>query len=356
MLEELKQRPQRRKVEDEAKQAEERAFNRSYRETRKQIAKEQGAAAGVAAAASGFSAAALEDARQRVLSGGQSTPKAPMAPSTTTVAKEQRFVEVPARGRTYRVPDPQWYSASQEQRERLMDAVDAEDRKKEDDNLSLRVSNELFDLRDKDQARAKRREAEQDELIALLVARIEALEGENRTIKVEASKELAEQLARVSEVVVGAANVETSLRNQTVASKAEADRQRDEHRQRLEATERVVGDQEGRLKSSGQLYQELSNKFEDRGARLEQRLSKAEVRQDELDGGITASRKVLQAVTGTDFNSAIDLAVKEAFDARLSGALEELIERRYVLVSPTTGTDGYDDKRDDLAKPFLGKK
>jgi hypothetical protein len=64
----------------------------------------------------------------------------------------------------------------------------------------------------------------------------------------------------------------------------------------------------------------------------------------------------LRAVTGTDFDSAIDLSVKRSFDDRLDGALEALIERKYVLLAPTTGTDGINPKIDSDAKPFLAKQ
>ena len=39
--------------------------------------------------------------------------------------------------------------------------------------------------------------------------------------------------------------------------------------------------------------------------------------------------------------------------SQLEGAMEGLIERKYVTTAPTTGTDGYEPKIDSSAKPFL---
>ena len=74
---ELRAKPQRKGVEAEVQQVEQRAFDRAFTDTRKQIAKEQGAAAGAAAALGDAPASAVAAARQRALGGEQP------APSTT---------------------------------------------------------------------------------------------------------------------------------------------------------------------------------------------------------------------------------------------------------------------------------
>ena len=278
-------------------------------------------------------------------------------PTRLGPGEDQQFVQVTARGKQYRVPDPQWYSLSQEQQTRYLDAVDGDGQSKRDESVALQSVNQLLVLRDRDSAKAAKREAALLEVIAGLTARVDALEQAERTHEIKASKELAEQQARLSEAVIAASGVEASLRNQTAASQVEHDRQRDEHRARLEATERVVGDQEGRLKASGQLYQERGNALEDKAATVEQRLAKAEVQQVELNDGITANRQTLRAVTGTDFASQIDLAVKQSFDARLEPAMEELVAAKYVTTAPTVGTGGINAKLDNgTDKAFLTRQ
>ena len=48
--------------------------------------------------------------------------------------------------------------------------------------------------------------------------------------------------------------------------------------------------------------------------------------------------------------------MKRSFDNQLEGAMEGLIERKYVTTAPTTGTDGINPKIDSTAKPFLAKQ
>ena len=122
MLEELNAKPQRKGVKEEAKAAGKRAYDRAYKKAAIDTARAEGAAQGTTDAVIDAPSSAVEAARARAIGGGSvdAPPAAAPAPEesgTTSVPDGQRFVEVPARGRTYRVPDPQWYSASQEQRD-----------------------------------------------------------------------------------------------------------------------------------------------------------------------------------------------------------------------------------------------
>lgn len=133
----------------------------------------------------------------------------------------------------------------------------------------------------------------------------------------------------------------------------ESEEQAVQHRQRLEATERLASDQEGRLKSSGTLFQERTVAIEDKLAAGESRQQKLDVQQQENSNGIAANRDTLRAVTGVNFTSEIEMAVRRSFDDRLEPAMEELVERKYVTTAPTTGTDGYDPKPEGYDKAFL---
>ena len=94
----------------------------------------------------------------------------------------------------------------------------------------------------------------------------------------------------------------------------------------------------------------------DQVAAIEPEVKSLAVQVTEIRDGIAANRQTLEAVTGTDFDAAIDLSVKKAFDDRLDGALEELIERKYVTTAPTTGSDGFDQQITSNAAPFLTKQ
>ena len=348
-MEELKARPQRKGVEAEVQQVEQRAFDRAFTDTRKQIAKEQGAAAGAAAALGDAPASAVAAARQRALGGEQPAPS-----TTTTRAKTPsgRIIQQPDGSR---VPE-EFYDLSPEQQKRFKQLAAEQESKEKDDNAALTAVNTLLDLREKDSARVKVLEQQLSTALAVIEAMQQRLDNQDNSLEVTKSSELAEQLAKLSDAVVGAAAVETSLRNQTVASQAEMDRQRDDHRQRLEATERVLGDMEGRLKSSGTLFQERSNAVVDQLAGAESRQAQLAVQQTENADGIARNADTLKAFTGYDLETAINDSVKRSFANQLAPELESLIERRYVLLSGTTGSDGIQQESTINVRPFLARQ
>ena len=195
-------------------------------------------------------------------------------PTRLGPGEDQQFVQVTARGKQYRVPDPQWYSLSQEQQARYLDAVDGDGQSKRDECVALQSVNQLLDLRDRDAAKAAKREAALLDVIAGLTARVDALEQSERTHEIKASKELAEQQARLSETVIAASGVEASLRNQTVASQVEHDRQGVESRAALEAQATAIDALKGSVKSTTQLMAERSNAIQDQLAQVAPQVQK----------------------------------------------------------------------------------
>lgn len=249
--------------------AEQAAYNAANQRAKKQAARDRGAADAIAEAP----ASVVEAARQRALGGG--------APATPAVASQpaptsglQQFVQVTARGKQYRVPDPQWYSLSQEQQARYLDAVDGDGQSKRDESVALQSVNQLLDLRDRDTAKAAKREAALLDVIAGLTARVDALEQADRTHEIKASRELAEQQARLSEAVIAASGVEASLRNQTAASQVEHDRQGVESRAALEAQATAIDALKGSVKSTTQLMAERSNAIQDQLAQVAPQVQK----------------------------------------------------------------------------------
>ena len=249
--------------------AEQAAYNAANQRANKQAARDRGAADAIAEAPPSV----VEAARQRALGGGAPATPA-VASQPTPTPGQQQFVQVTARGKQYRVPDPQWYSLSQEQQARYLDAVDGDGQSKRDESVALQSVNQLLDLRDRDTAKAAKREAALLDVIAGLTARVDALEQSERTHEIKASKELAEQQARLSETVIAASGVEASLRNQTVASQVEHDRQGVESRAALEAQATAIDALKGSVTSTTQLMAERSNAIQDQLAQVEQALRK----------------------------------------------------------------------------------
>ena len=334
MLEELQAKPQRKGVKQEADAAAQRAYERSYKKAAIDAAKAEGAAAGVADAVGGgidAPVSAVESARQRALGGNQSNVSdtgvapAPEKSGTTSVPDGQRFVEVPARGRTYRVPDPQWYSASQEQRERLMDAVDEEDRKKSNDNLALRAASEVMGIQDRDRAEIRSLKGQLDSLLSIVEAMQRRLDAKDNQLEIAKSEALAQQQVEVANTATNLLTVKL----QADSEMQEFNRLREvaaaESRAQLEAQSVAIEALKGSVKSTTTLMGERSNAVLTQLADAESRQAKLDVQQTENSNAIAANRQTLRAVTGTDFASEIDLAVKRSFDDRLDGALEALI-------------------------------
>ena len=208
-----------------------------------------------------------------------------------------------------------------------MDAVDAEDRKQADDNLSLRVSNELLGLRDKDSARIGALEGQLTTLLGVVEALQRRLDQRDNQLEVSKSEALLEQQAAIADAVLNAAAVETSLRNQTVASQAAHDQQAIESRAQLEAQATAIDALRGTVSSTTQLMAERGNAVVDQLATAESRQARLGVQLTELEGqadaiGNPITRPEIQALV-TDAVTAewkaqqpalVDAAVDEVRD------------------------------------------
>ena len=92
-----------------------------------------------------------------------------------------------------------------------------------------------------------------------------------------------------------------------------------ESRSQLEAQAVAIDALKGSVKSTTTLMGERSNAVLDQLGEMEPRVQQLAVQQTEINNAIAANRQTLRAVTGTDFDSPIDLLVKRAFDDRLDG-------------------------------------
>jgi len=297
-----------------------------------------------------MTSSALSRARQRALA-QSSAAKAPSKPAQVPAASQEMVllpegVSVPM----------SYYDLKPDEQKRMVELLKQKEATKAEESAAIAMIKQLVDLRDRDQARWSKERSELLEDVAALTARVAAVEEQDRKLEVQKSQELLEQQASFGEAVVAAAAVETSLRNQTAASQVELDQQRDEHRDRLAATEKIMGDHEKRLRTSAVLFGERSAAVETQVASLEQNVAKAEVDQANIDNDIKRNKQTLSAVSGIDLQNEIDASVKKSFDAQLEPSMTELVQRKYVLLAPTSGTDG-EQSRDDLtppiAKPFL---
>ena len=293
---------------------------------------------------------ALERARQRALGGD--TPARPVQPKT--VARQR--ITIQARGREYPALDPGYYELSPDQQGAYLDSLDALEDKKKGETLFDRTALAVMDIA---QAQGKKI-TKLERLVESLVGEVRELRQElsqrDQALEIQRADSLVEAESQLAQTIVNAAAVEASLRNQTKESEVVHERQRLETQAQLESLAAPITTLEGRVKSSTTLMGERSNAVLDQLASIEGRLSKTEVSQTEIDDGIRRNRTTLETFTGYDLESAIDSSVKRSFDNQLEGAMEGLIERKYVTTAPLTGLDGYDPKVDSSAKPFLAKQ
>ena len=292
---------------------------------------------------------ALQRARARALGLTQEVKTAPR-PSLPTPS-----------GRTVKMPDgtvvpEEFYDLKPEEQRRMVELIKQKEADKADESLTLRMVKQVMDLLERKEAKWSKERSELMEVIAGLSARVAGVEEQDRMLEVQRSDELAEQLARLGESVVGASAVETSLRNQTAASQVASDQQRDDHRDRLAATEKVMTDHENRLRTSGVLFGERAAAVEGKLATVEGSLASAEVAQADINNGIEQNRQTLKVVSGIDLQSEIDSSVKRSFEQQLEPEMAALVERKYVLLAPTSGSDGYDPKPEGYDEAFLAQQ
>ena len=336
------------------RETEQRAFDSAFTNTRKEIAKAEGYAAGIAAAGgAGIPDGAVARARARALGQTQAaTAPRPRPVSSQPAAPSGRMIKQPD-GRL--VPE-EFYSLSADEQRRFKELQDEQEQEAKAESRFDQTAMQLLDLRDRDSKEVKALKAQVATLAAAVEAQQRTIEEMSTTIEVQKSAELAEQLARIGEAVVGASAVETSLRNQTSASAVEMDRQRDDHRDRLAATEKVMTDHENRLRTSGVLFGERAAAVEGKLATVEGSLASAEVAQADINNGIEQNRQTLKVVSGIDLQSEIDSSVRRSFEQQLEPEMAALVERKYVLLAPTSGSDGYDPKPEGYDEAFLAQQ
>ena len=323
--------------------AEQAAYNASFNKTKKQAARDKGAA-------DAGGDPILEAARQRALAPQQPAALNPRGAATVQPTQPSgRFIETPEG----RVPE-EFYSLTPEQQKQFKALVKEEEEKAAGGSQFDRVALALLDQQ---AAQAKR--------VTHLERLVESLVGENLELRrrqdgidtsVETTKSaaLVEQESAIAQQVTNLAAVKaessaTSIRRETEIQIAD-------HQNRMAAIEQPIAELEGRVRSTTLLMGERGNAVVDQLASIEGRVATAEVTQTEIDNGIKVNLATLRAATGDDLKSVVDMNVKQAFDDRLDGAMDDLIQRKYVLLAGTNGTDGYDDKRDDLTKPFLAEQ
>ncbi len=288
------------------------AYDISAERTKKQAARNRGAAE----ALNGVPAGAVERARARAL-GQVETPAAP--PSSGGSPSSGRIIQTPEGP----VPE-EFYDLSPEDQKRFR-ALVAE--REEKDGAAERMDStalQLLDLREKDSSRVRALEQQVATLLTVVEAQQRQISGLSTQIEVGKSEALLEQQAGIGQDV---ANL-SAIRAETGAEMAGYNRQREEmaaeNREFLEAQATAADAIRGSVKSSTTLMSERSNAVMDSLADAEGRQSRLGVQLQELEGRADA---LGTPITRAEMQSMVTDAVAEQWRAQQAGITDAVAEQ-----------------------------
>ena len=279
--------------------------------------------------------AAVSGARQRLLEADQPKPSLPQVPTTTT-AEPKLSGEFIQHSSGARVPR-EFYDLSPDAQKRFLASLEQKQEKAAAESRFDQVALRMLDEMDKLRGQVKGLESSLLAAVGVIEQQKQQLEAIDTSLKVEKSAALAEQQALLADAVVNAAAVEASLRNQTTQSQSELERQRDDHRARMEATERVLSDHEGRIKANATLMTERGNAVvnqvaaeEGRQVRLGVTLTEMEGRTDALGTPITRGE--------------VEQFTRDAIERELSGQvtdqrIEQVVRENFIPAAPSTSIE-----------------
>ncbi|KZR80699.1 hypothetical protein [Synechococcus sp. MIT S9504] len=226
----------------------------------------------------------------------------------------------------------------------FLEAKEAIRKEAANESLALQAVNQFSQQQVSDAQRITRLEKLTEGLVRENGEFRQQLAGTNTTIQIGKSNELIEQESNLAQLSI-------KLQAVGAAEQAAHDRRMREAQDQAAITDGQLAEQktlgeENRsfVKSTLTMSQEITNSVKDDVADLQQGVEQLKVQQQENTDGINSNRDTLRAFTGYDLEAAIDSKVNQSFDNRLEPAMDELVERKYVLTAPTNGTDGYNPK------------
>ena len=249
---------------------------------------------------------AVKRARQRAIAQSQPAATKPVTPKKLS----GRLVESLNYGK---VPE-EFYDWQPEQQQRFLKLV-AE--KKEEEAGGSRFDRTALVVLDQNEAMANRITALESQLmtaVGVIETMQQQLVQQDNRVEIAKSDALVEAESQLAQTIVNAGAVKSQLEAATVASARDDERQREDHRTRLEASERVLSDHENRIKSSVDLMGERSNAVVSKLASMEGQQSRLAVQIEELEGRTDA---IGNPITRPEMQALVSDAVSAEFPAQL---------------------------------------
>ena len=292
-----------------------------------------------------YSEAALERARQRAI-----TPE-PKPQATVTKSPDLERIR---HSSGVMVPR-EYYNLDKADQDRLLELIQQQEQKKADDSVAINAVNQLLDLRESDSKRIRKLESMVGSFLPILESMQRQIDGINTSIEVGKSDELTQQQVELAQQTTNLQAVGAREQSEHERRVREAELQAVDHQQRITAAEEPVARLEGRVKATMTLAEEKGNAVIDKAADVEGRLGRMDVRLQEAEGQLEAAGN---PVSRAEIRSMVTESVTQEMSAQLEPLMERLIERKYVLMAPTTGSDGFkqDSNANTVPVPFLTKQ
>ena len=162
------------------------------------------------------------------------------------------------------------------------------------------------------------------------------VQQDNR-VEIAKSDALVEAESQLAQTIVNAGAVKSQLEAATAASARDDERQRADHRSRLEASERVLSDHENRIKSSVDLMGERSNAVVSKLVSMEGKQSRLAVQVEELENRTDA---IGNPVTRSEVNQMVDAAVDSVFSEGVTNErIKQVVKENFIPAAPSTSID-----------------
>ena len=260
---------------------------------------------------------ALQRARERALGEPENGLRKPASVNPSP----QRFAEITQRGRQYRVPDPQFFDLAPEKQKWFLDSLDEASDQKAGETLFDRTA---LAVSDQQIAQAKRITSLESQLgtAVVVIERLqERLDQMDLEVKVSASNALAEQQVELAQQTVNLQAIGAEQEANHQRRMQESDSAARDQEERLATSEQRLKDFEGRLTSSGRLFQGLTNDLKDQTAKTQNSM---QVLQRDMAG----ASDQLEAIGNPPSRAEISAMVESSTAATARQMLPDLVDQR----------------------------
>ena len=301
----------------ELTKAEQAAYNASVARTKKQVARDRGAADALKDAPAG----AVDRARARAL-GQEEAPAEPAVlgtPAAAPAAPSGRFIQG-ADGQRY--PE-EFFDLTPADQRRFKELMAERQQQTADENTVATVANGVLDALDSERKARKVLEGQVATLLTLVEAQQRRMDQMDLQVQVAKSDALSEQQAGLSQQVANLSAIRAEAGQEAAQHQRAREDAASQHCDQLEAQATAIDALSGSVKSTTFLMQERGNAVESQVVAMEPRVQKLDVSIQELEGKTDAWT---DPITRAEVNTMATDAVSEQWRAQLPALVDAVAE------------------------------